>query len=352
MSSIVINKVCFYFAIKAKDLQREYQSNSVTLSEFSWKINMKKRSAVNNKELLDVSLVCSLGDTDSNGDWICEADAIIALREIESQSRLYQKMLPKTEFSKHQLSSASMEFIDFAELEKYEQNKRLVFDVQIRADPKRFSVASCPRPSPNIEQIQTTFRFIIDKATELKQTSTIQCVSDTKFRVKVIRADQNLSIYLQHERFPSNEYWTWNVRFGIKLLSFDPHVQPIVKQFEKNFYWQVVSWGYRQFTTWQNFIDPVKKFVQNGKAIFEINLAVDPPKPILSFEERKNADASSALVCSICLFSLMDRERDPSATICGHLFCGVCIRRSIELRQNCPLCNAEIRAQDLRPIYF
>lgn len=278
MSPIVISKVSFYFAIYPKDLEHGYESNSVVLSDIPWKIKMKKRLAGDNKIFLDVCLICA--PTDCTYDWTCEAYATVTLRSVDYHLGLLQKKLPKTQFSHARVSSTLLEFIDWAVLEGFARNDRLIFDVQMKADPKKYN-AAIYQP---VQQVRIIFRFTIDEVSKLGEKSTpLQDVSCTKFRIKIVKTSPYLCVCLRHEGDANHEHWMWNVKFGAKLLSFDKNIQPIELEFEKNFFYDT-EWGYLNFTLWSNFMNPETKYVQNDKAIFEFDLDVDPPKPILSVD--------------------------------------------------------------------
>ncbi|KAJ0400383.1 hypothetical protein ATCC90586_008496 [Pythium insidiosum] len=55
-----------------------------------------------------------------------------------------------------------------------------------------------------------------------------------------------------------------------------------------------------------------------------------------------------SLKCSICL----DVLQDMSSTICGHIYCGKCIRLAIHMTHKCPLCQRPLRPKDMHPLFF
>ncbi|XP_055856910.1 uncharacterized protein LOC129919850 [Episyrphus balteatus] len=56
------------------------------------------------------------------------------------------------------------------------------------------------------------------------------------------------------------------------------------------------------------------------------------------------------LICSICLESVSGRQ--PTSTLCGHVFCEACILHAIQLTKKCPLCNAKLENTNLQRLYF
>ncbi|GAB9472609.1 Histone acetyltransferase hac-like 1 [Globisporangium polare] len=55
-----------------------------------------------------------------------------------------------------------------------------------------------------------------------------------------------------------------------------------------------------------------------------------------------------SLKCSICL----DVIEEMTSTICGHIYCGKCIRLAIRVTAKCPLCQRKLRPKDIHPLYF
>ncbi|KAF1329883.1 Histone acetyltransferase hac-like 1, partial [Globisporangium splendens] len=56
----------------------------------------------------------------------------------------------------------------------------------------------------------------------------------------------------------------------------------------------------------------------------------------------------NALKCSICL----DTIDEMTSTMCGHVYCGKCIRLAIRVTGKCPLCQRKLRPKDIHPLYF
>merc|ERR1719278_1574963 len=54
---------------------------------------------------------------------------------------------------------------------------------------------------------------------------------------------------------------------------------------------------------------------------------------------------SSILTCQICYLALVR----PVSTPCGHSFCSLCIRQSLQFQQRCPSCFSDTREPQLRP---
>lgn len=57
-----------------------------------------------------------------------------------------------------------------------------------------------------------------------------------------------------------------------------------------------------------------------------------------------------AVKCPVCLESVPNDE--VHSTICGHLYCGPCIKNTIKTRKKCPMCNKTLNAKQIHRIYF
>jgi len=53
------------------------------------------------------------------------------------------------------------------------------------------------------------------------------------------------------------------------------------------------------------------------------------------------------LECSICL----GKVQQITATVCGHIYCLVCIRKAIQTTKCCPLCKKKLSLRCIHPLY-
>lgn len=97
-------------------------------------------------------------------------------------------------------------------------------------------------------------------------------------------------------------------------------------------------------------MNATKKYLQDDKAIFDIELDVDYPHPPWDIEQNSTNTNDRVLECSICLQNITDHET--VVTKCGHLFCRNCIRPLIAECKKCPMCNANANLDDLRTVYI
>lgn len=79
-----------------------------------------------------------------------------------------------------------------------------------------------------------------------------------------------------------------------------------------------------------------------------------PPDPSKSTNQPQPSSVSSddtKVACPICYESLFQRKL--LSTICGHVFCELCLRTALRMSKKCPICNRSItRANQTHPLYL
>lgn len=66
-----------------------------------------------------------------------------------------------------------------------------------------------------------------------------------------------------------------------------------------------------------------------------------PPKPV---------EAPPQNLCPVCLDDY--KKNGPTATACGHIFCGPCIRQCVQTYKKCPSCNKKLNGKQLIKLYL
>uniref|UniRef100_A0A1B0G8C1 RING-type domain-containing protein n=1 Tax=Glossina morsitans morsitans TaxID=37546 RepID=A0A1B0G8C1_GLOMM len=61
-------------------------------------------------------------------------------------------------------------------------------------------------------------------------------------------------------------------------------------------------------------------------------------------------DSPAQFMCPICLESVVERE--PTSTMCGHVFCKSCIRQALTFNRRCPICKAEVELDELLRLHL
>lgn len=79
----------------------------------------------------------------------------------------------------------------------------------------------------------------------------------------------------------------------------------------------------------------------------EVGLEIVDERP--SPEKIPTVD-NDPLKCTICMENM--RSRRPHSTICGHIFCQLCIASAIRFSKKCPICRKGLTPKSIHPIYL
>lgn len=91
---------------------------------------------------------------------------------------------------------------------------------------------------------------------------------------------------------------------------------------------------------------PVTASVSIDDTLNEL-LEVDVPTPPPS---RKPAVPAIEVSCPICFESVFVKRA--ASTVCGHMFCHSCIMREVGIRRKCPMCQRQLNASQVIPIFM
>lgn len=332
----------FEFSIESDDFDKEHVTSEVILANIPWKVKVSKRQN-DGEDVIDLHLVCSPAIQPNTLEWFYEAKMTVTLCPAASDQQPYQKSLAKVTFKNGKESHGLTGFIKFADLKPYTQNGLIYFEVRLSVGPLKV------RDKTQIEQKRSIFQFTLDDVSKLKKHSVDVSVGGNKWSVFLDKRIDSLGFFLRDERNSQNSNWTWNANYSLKLLSFDDNIDSLIRKLNQTFHLKGQDWGFRCFISWKDLMDPAKKYVQDDKAIFEVDLEVSPAKPLWNIDQRSSNPEDEIFECSICLQNIVGRE--PVSTKCGHIFCKECISRFIQEKKKCPNCNADAILLDLRSIY-
>lgn len=79
----------------------------------------------------------------------------------------------------------------------------------------------------------------------------------------------------------------------------------------------------------------VQKVSQSAKEI--VTIPSDPPP--VNFSDKK---------CPICF----DALKNPSVTLCGHVFCTECLQAAVRTSKQCPICRKKMTLKGFHPLYL
>lgn len=342
---INITETRFNFFLETNALNADYLTPKMILADLFWRVKMCKETTFGGEDVVNVFLECSPGS--STLKWACEAKATISLCPITPNQEPYRKTLAKTTFTENSPSVGCVAFAKWTEFKRYELNGIICVDVHLSANPAKEHITS------EIEQTATKFRFTVENMSKLSRKSSPEVtVQGTNWYVVLKKDDGSLSVFLYIKRNIFNENWFWKVKWSLKLLSFcaGAETPPICKQFSHIYGYKTESWGFMKFIAWNDLMNPAKKYVQDDKAMFDIDLEVDSPTPLWRMDLNRAKHNNQIQECSVCLQNVIGRK--PAVTKCGHLFCSDCIKQSIEEHKKCPMCNANANLADLRVVYM
>lgn len=350
MSSGEINlkSVCLVYSIKTNDLSDAiYWKSLITLGEISWYIAACK-SFFEGEIAIYVYLKCIPSIESSDCEWFCDVESKITLNSTKINQKAYVKSQPIITL-KNCSNIIGGTFITWTDLMQYLQSELIVLDIQLSMSPVRLC-----RPL-QIFHRQCTFRFAIDNISQLgKKFGPRMIVGGNKWTICVMKSGDYLGIFLRDKRDSTNKNWKWSAKCTFKLLSFNHCIKPHSFNVTHTFCFNGEEWGFPEFLGWVDLMNPENDIVRNDKAFFEIDLEVESPEPLWNIERWSEVSSVRAeeecLECSICYHSVI--ERQPVTTKCGHLFCSICIKQSVEKYKKCPNCNASVSLFDLRPIYL
>lgn len=271
-----------HFAVNATGLGTEcFESPSFTLNKLQWKVKLCKATATQNnrvEDALDGYLIYSFDSFDS--DWISEALAVfqVQITNEKIDGKIVKKL--KHEFNKEE-PQRSIELIDWsALLANCVDDEQFSVDVEVFVSPKRNNAIDMTR-------VAADMRIVVDDVSELGETTAPMVVlQGIGWQVDILIDLENVAVFLKQTAdtglgvgLDENE-WSWDVTMSLSLLPVSNDTQPITKQFTHSYYLER-NFGYTEFVTFANF---TKSYVRNDKAIFVVNLKVDPPKPLWKIE--------------------------------------------------------------------
>lgn len=354
----------FRFTVNAESLRlKSVESPQFKLNDVSWKIKLCKTSAIDDTDKEAISYAKCLFEEDSSSDmidihlvsayeggtvdWSCEAQAAFKLlHKDDDVGKSTVKYLSKRKFSNAKLSHGIDDFIKFNDfLENYVHENRATFEIEVITNPLSLM------KQLEMDQMYGKFRVMIENVSKLESNlSSEVIVRNIKWRIKTKRENDALSVYLLGDENDMDMNWIYKVDVTFNLLSFDRSVKPIKHNLIHEFRCGSSIRGCKKLMEWSKFIDESKQFVSMDIANLFIQLKVDPPQPLWKIDKHNLSNAISLLQCSICFETFSGGKI--FATECGHLYCKPCIETSNEDRAECPVCNAAIDLDVLRPIYF
>jgi len=70
--------------------------------------------------------------------------------------------------------------------------------------------------------------------------------------------------------------------------------------------------------------------------------------PVANTTNIANITNATNITCSICL----DKIKNITATVCGHIFCKKCIQNAIRKQKKCPMCRKSLTMNSIHPLFL
>lgn len=346
----------FHFFVPIKNLC-EFRTPNIIWGGLSWGIHVRKTTIGGKnerREVIDVVLMCNCHQAQSDDSrWWIEAGATLKLQSFDRNERFIEKKIPIMRFNPKQLSSELANFISWEDLidenNMYIKNGEFAIEAVITASPQR-KIAE----ASGFEISSAKFGMLIrnvNKLTSIDSPKVILCGNTWFVRFK--RPKECIEINVYTERKEENFAWSDEASLKVKLLS-DDISKSLERNFNHRFHAGSSSFGWNDFIEVATLLDAKNGYVSNldQHAFFEISIDVNSEESIWKYEMEASEYKTPSTVskCSICLEKFTDQE--VLATVCGHLFCGDCVKESIEKHGKCPLCNTAAAVADLRAVYL
>lgn len=250
-------------------------SPDYVLNALPWNIKLCKSSFVDSNNIthnvVNASLVSPFDVYASK--WSCKAAAVFELFPKNNKNdEIIVKNITKQNFSSGNPSYGIDELIDWnIFLEKYVMNNEAKFEIRISTD----------FPYRRVETEQTSVKFYVFAKNVTKSifTSPDVIVRGIKWNVSTGKEGDNLAIYLHANENDLDQNESMEVSASFTLLSmdesFDQEPHRFTRVFGKKYN---INRGFPDLISWDKFIEPKNKLIENDMAMFLIELSVGEPR--------------------------------------------------------------------------
>lgn len=243
----------------------------------SWTLEFCNRAwgTNQNDSLIDITILPSVNENASLR-WSCEANAIIKLFSLDTMNKSVTFNMTTQKFTNNGPSGYGFSTgINWKNFTHYYVNSG--GDVKIH-----LNIASTKlRCIPDIEQNSAKFRFILDELSELRSDSSMKVrARGIKWQVLAKRNHGSLGVYLHADQDDMDINSAWQVTASFEILSLNGAASSNRKNFTTTFHRRMTNWGFAQFMSWNDLINPKNKYVDLDTAIFQVELEVDEPTSI------------------------------------------------------------------------
>lgn len=344
----------FRFSIPVISFDK-FETPEFIVGEAPWQIRVRKDSSGKDglEYRIHIHLACNFKQKDPKAaKWWIEAGAILKLISFNAEEQSIVKTIPMMTFNDERLETEFENFITWQELTNKSKNFVKAGKVEFEAVVSTSALGMIQAQLPEFEQISEQSILSVSIMTEgYHYDSPKVTLRGIKWFVRFLALNTSLNIQLYNDTDPLNFGWSFRVTFKVKLLRYDDELKPLEKCVKGRAYAESTGIGWKSFITLEQLKDEANNFIKNNKAMFVIWIDVDEWQPFWKNEmSLDKCDSMNSVKCPVCLDSLADSEI--KSTICGHLFCSVCLVASVNEHKRCPTCNGPASLDQLRTIFL
>lgn len=277
-STSVINPIenVIQLVVDVNDLELNcIESPDYILNALPWKIKLCKSIVDSNntkRNVVNASLESPFGDYMSK--WSCKAGAIFKLfPKNRKNDEIIVKNITKDTFDSMSTSQGIDEIVSWETfLDKYVLENEALFEINI----------STESPYRKVETELTSVKFHVFAENITKPgifSSPRVVVRGIHWNVSIGKQGNSLAIYLHADENDMDPNESMEVTATMTLMPMDDSVQPESGQFTRLFGKRHnTNRGFSDLISWDKFIEPNNKFIENDTATFLVELSVGEPK--------------------------------------------------------------------------
>lgn len=325
-------------------------SPEILLFGIPWQIEISKREN-GTKKSLGVYLKCA--NKDKSPNWTATACATIKLLPFRDNQRPVECYIPPYVYHRFVHNSGKDALIEWDDL--LTKDKLCVDTIRFEVNIVAENPNDLHRSISNFKDLDfghqgIKLQLIVQNITNLWAVRSPEIsLFGVSWRILVYKHVQHLGIILEPNERSKNE--STKVTIAVNVVSSKDGLDSIEKSCTKMVQWPEAL-KIRNIVCWDEMMKPKNEFVNGNSITLKIELKSD--KEVggdATNVNRNNVTAKRRRIeCSICLEDL--DSQDMSTTPCGHSYCTVCITAAIRGNRVCPLCNAAVQLNDLRPLFL
>lgn len=265
----------FQFTLNIDELP--YELPDIELGALSWKIIFIKREYHEKKHSNPV-LDIYVGATHVFGanhftKWSCEAEVKLRLLREMKGVQIFEKCIPKRQYTNESPFFAIPEFLEWSELcHQFVKGNKAVFEIEISASPLHYL-------APPTEQSFTKMQVFLKNISNLNESCSPEVVlRGVRWTIRTVKEDEELGVYLEGAEEDFDLNWSYEVHAKFKLVSFNLNVKAIEGTFIHAFHSKSSKFGYKQFMNWNSFINEKNEYVKDDTANLIVELRAEEPK--------------------------------------------------------------------------